>query len=238
MRRAPPTPGGPGGPGGPGRPGGPGVPQGPPAAVPAAAPVGNADDRVMGNLPQIFDGDQRNSRIFLDSILGYFQANARVPGLNSPIRKIAITLTLIQGPQVATWTRDIGTWLDSLDPATDDVQLTWDTFVQEFTEHFMDSQEQQRAQLDLDKCKMRFPEIDQYIADFEELVHHTGYTIGSEETISFFLNGLTPSILDVIIAPLFPETYQQHKAKAIQHTKARQMVEAIRARRGIPNNCP
>jgi hypothetical protein len=85
---------------------------------------------------------------------------------------------------------------------------------------------------------MRFPEIDQYIADFEELVRRAGYTIGSEETISFFLNGLTPSILDAIIAPPFPETYQQHKAKAIQHTKARQMVEAIRARRGIPNNRP
>jgi Ty3 transposon capsid-like protein/Zinc knuckle len=125
-----------------------------------------------------------------------------------------------------------------LDPATDDIQLTWDTFVQEFTEHFTDSQEQQQARLDLDKCKMRFPEIDQYIADFKELVRRAGYTIGSEETISFFLNGLTPSILDAIIAPPFPETYQQHKAKAIQHTKARQMVEAIRARRGIPNNRP
>jgi Retrotransposon gag protein/Zinc knuckle len=192
----------------------------------------------MGNLPQIFDGERTNSRNFLDAILGYFRTNSRVPGLNSPIRKIAITLTLIQGPKVATWTRDIGAWLDSLDPATDDIQLTWDTFVQEFTEHFTDSQEQQRARLDLDKCKMRFPEIDQYIVDFEELVRRAGYTIGSEETISFFLNGLTPSILDAIIAPPFPETYQQHKAKAIQHTKARQMVEAIRARQGIPNNHP
>jgi Zinc knuckle len=85
---------------------------------------------------------------------------------------------------------------------------------------------------------MRFPEIDQYIADFKELVRHAGYTIGSEETISFFLNGLTPSILDAIIAPPFPKNYNQYKAKAVQHTKARQMVEAIRARRGIPNNHP
>jgi hypothetical protein len=77
---------------------------------------------------------------------------------------------------------------------------------------------------------MRFPEIDQYIADFEELVRRASYTIGSEETISFFLNGLTPSVLDTIIAPPFPENYNEYKAKAVQHTKARQMVEAIRAR--------
>jgi hypothetical protein len=192
----------------------------------------------MGNLPQVFDGDRKNARNFLDSILGYFRANSRVPGLNSPIRKVSIALTLIQGSQVATWVRDMGAWIDSLNPVDDDIQFTWDTFVQEFTEHFTDSQEQERAQLDLDHCRMQFPEIDQYIADFEELVRCAGYTIGSEETISFFLNGLTLSVLDAIVAPPFPENYNQYKAKAVQHTKARQMVEAIRARRGIPNSCP
>jgi Ty3 transposon capsid-like protein/Zinc knuckle len=145
---------------------------------------------------------------------------------------------LIQGPQVVTWTRDVGAWIDSLDQTDDDIQLVWDTFIQEFTEHFTDSQEQQRARLDLDKCKMRFPDIDQYVADFEELIRCPGYTIGSEESISFFLNGLTPSILDKIITHPFPTTYNEYKAKAIQQMKARQMVEAIRARRGIPNNRP
>jgi hypothetical protein len=72
---------------------------------------------------------------------------------------------------------------------------------------------------------MRFPEINQYIADSEELVRHAGYTIGSEETISFFLNGLTPSILDSIITFPFPENYNEYKAKAIQNTKARQGPE-------------
>jgi hypothetical protein len=56
---------------------------------------GNADNRVMGNLPQIFDGERRDARTFLDSILGYFQANSRVLGLNSPIHKVSIVLTLI-----------------------------------------------------------------------------------------------------------------------------------------------
>jgi hypothetical protein len=146
MHRTPPNPGGSGGPGGPGRPGGPGMPQGPPAAVPVAAPAaGNTDDRVMGNLPQVFNGDRKNARTFLNNLLGYFRANSRVPGLNSLIQKVSIALTLIQGPQVATWVRDVGTWIDSLHQVDDDVQLVWDTFVQEFTEHFTDSQEQQRA---------------------------------------------------------------------------------------------
>jgi hypothetical protein len=55
------------------------------------------------------------------------------------MRKVSIALTLIQGTQVATWVRDMGAWIDSLHPVDDNIQFTWDTFVQEFTEHFMDS---------------------------------------------------------------------------------------------------
>jgi hypothetical protein len=67
---------------------------------------------------------------------------------------------------------------------------------------------------------MRFLEVDQYIANFEELVRRVGYTIGSEETIGFFLNGLTPSILDAVVCPPFLTNYNKYKAKAVQHTKA------------------
>jgi hypothetical protein len=93
----------------------------------------------------------------------------------------------------------MGSWIDALDLVNDDIQEVWDTFVQEFNNHFSNSQLQQRARLELDKCKMRFPNVDQYILDFEDLVRQAGYTIGNEETIRFFLNGLTPSILDEVI---------------------------------------
>jgi len=77
---------------------------------------------------------------------------------------------------------------------------------------------------------MHFPNIDQYISDFEELVRQAGYTISNKETIGFFLNSLTLSILDEVIRALFPTTYAEHKAKAIEIIKGRQMIELIRAR--------
>jgi len=64
----------------------------------------------------------------------------------------------------------MGTWIDSLDPVDDDIREVWTTFVQEFNDHFADSQLQQRARIDLNKCKMHFSDIDQYISDFKELV--------------------------------------------------------------------
>jgi hypothetical protein len=113
----------------------------------------------MGSLPQPFKGDRKFAQNFLDQLIHYFQANSRVSGLNSTIHKVSIALTLFQGQQVAAWVRDMGTWIDSLDPVNDDIQEVWDTFMQEFNDHFSDSQLQQRARLELDKCKMHFPDI-------------------------------------------------------------------------------
>jgi hypothetical protein len=129
----------------------------------------------------------------------------------------------------------MGTWIDSLDPANDDIHKVWTTFVQEFNDHFADSQSQQQARLELDRYKMCFPEVDQYISDFKDLVRQAGYTVSNEETIGFFLNGLSPSILDEVIKFPIPQTYNEYKARAVNITKGWQMIELIRARRGIPN---
>jgi Retrotransposon gag protein len=129
----------------------------------------------------------------------------------------------------------MGAWIDSLDPVNDDIHEVWTTFVQEFNEHFADSQLQQQARLELDQCKMHFPDVNQYISDFEDLVRQAGYTIRNKETIGFFLNGLSLSILEEVIRDLFPQNYNEYKAKVVNIMKGRQMIELIRARQGIPN---
>ena len=123
----------------------------------------------MGTLPQIFTGDRAKAQDFLDEVLGYFHANRGVTGFESPMCKVLITLTMIKGSEVAGWARDMGRWIDTLDPAVDNIELVWEQFQTEFTEQFTDSQQQQCARLDLDNCCMKFPEIDQYIAKFEDL---------------------------------------------------------------------
>ena len=42
----------------------------------------------------------------------------------------------------------------------------------------------------LDVITFKFPEIDQYISDFEDLARKAGYTVGNDEMVSFFLRGL------------------------------------------------
>jgi len=113
--------------GGPRGPGGnpPGAP-GPPAPVPPAQvghqPIARAADvKSMGGLPQIFTGDRLLADDFIEEVKGYLRLNQDVAGYNSLIKKVALTLTLMKGPQVAGWTRDMGTWLDTLDPVLDNI---------------------------------------------------------------------------------------------------------------------
>jgi Retrotransposon gag protein len=129
----------------------------------------------------------------------------------------------------------MGAWIDSLDPVDDDIQEVWTTFIQEFNNHFTDSQSQQRARLQLDQCKMHFPDVDQYISDFEDLVQQARYTVGNKETIGFFINGPSLSILDEVVKIPLPQNYNEYKTRAVNITKGRQMIELIRAHRGLPN---
>ena len=82
---------------------------------------------------------------------------------------------------------------------------------------------------------MKFPNVDQYIAKFKDLVHLVGYTVGNKETINLFLYSLTSSILDDVVQLPFIQDYKGIKECAIQLTKARQITKAIKAKRGIEN---
>jgi len=129
----------------------------------------------------------------------------------------------------------MGRWVDALDPAIDDIPLVWEQFQTEFMEQFTDSQQQQCARLDLDNCRMKFPEIDRYITKFKDLARLAGYTIGNKETINFFLKGLSQSVLEDVMKPPFAMMYNDIKDCAIQTTKAKQLIEGIHARQNYPS---
>ena len=58
---------------------------------------------------------------------------------------------------------------------------------------------------------MTFPHIDPYASKFEDLCRLAGYTVGNEETISMFIDGLDPRILGEVLRAPVPDTYQEIK---------------------------
>ena len=80
--------------------------------------------------------------------------------------------------------------IEQLHPIHNNIKYTYTDFLHHFQTQFMDSTKQETAQAALDKHHFKFPFIDQYISDFETLVRKAGYTVGSRETMNYFLKGL------------------------------------------------
>src|SRR6267142_1880983 len=193
LRRNPGS--GPEGPGGPGGPAAQGV--NPLAVVPQAADV-----RLMGSLPAIFSGNRAEAEHFINGVQAYIWLNREVPGFTSPMKKIALVLTLMQGDKVADWANNIGQALDELNPATDNIPALWTTFLEEFREQYLDTQAADQARTKLENLNMKMPYIDEYISKFEDLCRKSNYMTGNAEVTYMFLKGLPKSLLeDVLKAP-------------------------------------
>ena len=121
--------GGPPGGGGGAHGGGGGAPGGGGGGNPAQTTIG--DGKPMGTLPTIFEGDHSKAESFLREFSTYLLINYDVPALTSFIKRIAIALTCIKGPEVNQWTQQQLEWLMTLQP-TDDTNTTYQQFIANF----------------------------------------------------------------------------------------------------------
>jgi hypothetical protein len=185
--------------------------------------------------PQIFKGDQTKAEAFLRELHLYMMANRGVPGFKSLMRRVAITLTFIKGPKVDGWVEVMLQILEQLDPATEDVEYVYTNFLTHFQNQFTNSTKQETTQAALDCLTFKFPFIDQYISDFETLVRKAGYTVGSRESMNYFLKGLNlvPDVVEKVVEK-FPIDYQDLKDKAVMVVKAKQLIQAMRNTRQSP----
>ena len=191
--------------------------------------------KVMGNLPATFTGDRSKAEQFIDEIKNYMRVNQGVPGFDSPKRRVALTLTVIQGPEVEGWARDIGRWLDKLNRPGDDDEEVWNHFLEEFRQQYHDSSKEQRARMEIEKLSMKNLLIDQYIAKFEDLARIAGYNLGRGEIFNLFLRGLPTNILTQTMNFPTPTTYHELKQKATAVTKSTLLVEAIKGTQNQTN---
>ena len=192
-----------------------GMPGGGGGGNPAQAAVSNG--KPMGALPTIFEGDCSKAESFLREFSTYLLINYDIPALASFIKRIAIALTCIKGPEVNQWTQQQLEWLMTLQPA-DDNNTTYQQFIANFRTRFMDSPKAQRARIELQTLKMTWPEIDEYISKFESIAHEAGYNPVDHNTMQQFLQGLLQSIGQKVLEDTTVETYNQMKKKAISIT--------------------
>jgi hypothetical protein len=174
----------------------------------------------MGKLPRDFEGDRTEAENFIEEVKGYLRLNRDIARFDSPMKKIAFTLTHMKGPDVAGWTRDMGEMLNALTPAQHNVPLLWEHFLNEFEAQYQDNSAQERARTALSKLKVVDGGIDQYVSKFKELARRAGYTLGTPETIQQFQAGLPRNVLANVKRAPFVTTYPAIRERAILSTAA------------------
>ena len=85
---------------------------------------------------------------------------------------------------------------------------TYQQFITNFHNCFMDSQKAQRARIELQTLKMMWPEIDEYIFKFESITHKAGYNLADHNMMQQFLQGLPQSIRQKVLEDTTVETYE------------------------------
>jgi hypothetical protein len=186
----------------------------------------------MGQLPAVFAGDRALAEAFIDSLKAYFRLNHQVPNFQSYLTRIALALTLIQGPLVAEWTRHTGDWLELQNPIADDVRDTWNQFETQFLTSFADSQRDQRARNQLETLRMKWPFIDQYTMDFERLIREAGYQRGTPESVQMYIKGLPTSVAKDVLRPPLVHGYRQIVQRALESVKSQELIASLDKMRG------
>ena len=110
---------------------------------------------------------------------------------------------------------------------TDNNNTTYQQFITNFHNHFMDSQKAQRARIELQMLKMAWPEIDEYISKFESIAHEAGYNPADHNTMQQFLQGLPQSIGQKVLEDTTVKTYDQMKKKAISIMASQHIINAL-----------
>src|SRR6266436_4141863 len=155
----------------------PGPPGGGPAqTAPAAAqPVAAAANvKAMGKDPPLFKGKREKADTFMNEVEKYLTLNDDVAGFKSPKKKVILVLTFMQGPEVKEWTRAMLQWIQQIHDHSNTKDV-WQIFQRRFYRQFTDTQLDSTARKELTQLKMRFPDIDSYITNFEQTVRKALY---------------------------------------------------------------
>jgi hypothetical protein len=218
-----------GGPPGGGPPGGGppfgGPPRGVPMPIPPAPAIGGGrNDKLVGNTPIIFKGEQSKAEEFITQWQLYKGVNITNDLMRNAYQRAMLFLTYIQGPIVNKWVKGVNTWLRgqiiNQRWAPTDERL-WNEVFDSFNRQFANVMEQEDAQAALAKgLQLEKGDLDKLITEFEQLVHHAGYDVNQDLVLRIFTSALPNTMYEYILRTLLqPATYEQWRTAAIDQQR-------------------
>src|SRR6266404_3475218 len=147
----------PGGAGGPPGGGGGGGPPGGGAGPGPGQAAGGGGAKLVGNPPQIFDGERERTQLFLSQWEIYWGLNYQVDIMAQPYSRVLCFLSYIQGPEVQDWVTHELRWLrDQVHSrhVLPNNPWLWAQMMVHFGNAFVDTMTQSKARHELSKLCM------------------------------------------------------------------------------------
>src|SRR6267378_5231865 len=197
-----------------GPPGGGDPPGGPPPAGPpgggAAAPGEGGNGKLGGNPPSEFDGDHSKANTFRNQFNLYRITNIDAEQMTNPMKRTALFLRFLKGPNVKDWVRKWTNWIVEQynlgHPSTD--EYYWNQVALGFENAFQDTGARERAEDKLRHLNWMPNEVDTFIAQFESLAEEAGNLPNAQPTLTLFALKLPGSMVNHIYKVVQPQTFQ------------------------------
>jgi hypothetical protein len=126
----------------------------------------------------------------------------------NPWQKVAHALTYVSGPNVYEWKRSAENWILSIPAPSAPNRTVYDDFEEEFIESWTDTNEPYQAAADLDKLRMQYDNVDEYITRFAELARKALYHENDPAVLEKFKSGLPLELLEPCMHHDVPQNWE------------------------------
>jgi len=192
---------------------------------------------LRGIPPTIFNGERAELQQFLRKFKRYQIQNKGIDLVDNPYKQVVTAMGMMKGKKVNQWVAaQLKKMKERVTAGTLKTnELLWDEFEVAFTKAWTDSTEKQDASHRLQNLKMKGEDLDEYIAEFEELMTIGGWDEKSEATMILFRNGLPKHICNAcMFREKMSNTLEKWQETAREEIVRRCAFKVMNEQLGIP----
>ncbi len=184
-----------------------------------------AKGSLKGSPPAKFNGDRKMAKKFLNDFKTYKFLNQKNETMKIPANRVALVLTFIKGEHVQDWAHKVMKNMEdrlesTLNPMLETNEYHWDYFEDTFRDAFTDTSEREDADNKLQNLHMKDGNLDQFIAEFNQLTHLADRNDETRGLIPLFCQGLPYGLAQACMnRSKWPETIHQWQAAAREENK-------------------
>src|ERR1700733_1793301 len=159
----------------------------------------NKSKRLERVVPAKFNGDRGKTEEFLHEFKRYVRINNDADIMCNPTKKCNFFLSLMEGKDTRGFVYQMGDWLDEVNDDPDILPYNrnaWQVLEAENKKAFVDYAEEEKANEELRRLRMKDENVDAYIAQFRQLAHRGKQRLDEPETQRMFAMGLPGQLRD------------------------------------------